>query len=251
MTVFTCEDTFEGMMTCIYDAWAARLGHKNVRLQTEPVLQQELFCQYVHVSGDTRKTEKVVRSVQRKISVQAYRRMYLAAMSFETDKLDAIYRFLVLGFAYGPDILERMSEPAVMRIWELSRKVGNEAHFFREFTRFTSLDGRVYVAHIEPKCNITAISAEHFADRMPSENWMIIDDNRRIGAVHPKNQPFYMTEFSKEEMDRLLESEEQTDEYTDLWKEFFRSIGIEARKNPKCQRNMMPLWYRKHATEFR
>lgn len=251
MTVFTCEDTFEGMMTCIYDAWAARLGHENVRLQTEPILQQELFCRYVHVEGDTQKTEKVVRSVQQKISVQAYRRMYLAAMSFEADKLDAIYRFLVLGFAYGSNILERMSEPAVMRIWELSRKVGNEAHFFREFTRFTSLDGRVYAAHIEPKCNIAAITAEHFADRMPSENWMIIDDNRRIGAIHPKNRTFYMTEFSEEEMDRLLVSEKQTDAYTDLWKEFFRSIGIEARKNPECQRNMMPLWYRKHVTEFR
>ena len=38
--------------------------------------------------------------------------------------------------------------------------------------------------------------------------------------------------------------------FVDLWKVFFKSIGIEQRKNPRCQRNMLPLWYRKHMTEF-
>ena len=40
MIVFTCCDTFDDMMTCIYDAWAARLGHSNIRLQTEPIYFQ-------------------------------------------------------------------------------------------------------------------------------------------------------------------------------------------------------------------
>lgn len=250
MTVFTCEDTFEAMMTCIYDAWAARLGHGNIMLQTEPIQQETLFCQYVHVDADMEKAQKVVRSVQRKISCEAYRCIYQAAMSFEEERLDAIYRFLVLGFAFGKQVTEMLSEPAVMRVFELSRKVGREANYFREFLRFTSLDGKVYAAHVEPKCNIVSITAAHFADRMPSENWMIIDDKRKIGAVHPKNQPFYMTEFSGEEMEKLSMTEKRTDQYTDLWKEFFRSIGIDARKNPACQRNLMPLWYRKHVTEF-
>ena len=36
MIVYTCEDTFEAMMTCIYDAWASKEGHQNIRLKTEP-----------------------------------------------------------------------------------------------------------------------------------------------------------------------------------------------------------------------
>ena len=36
-----------------------------------------------------------------------------------------------------------------------------------------------------------------------------------------------------------------------LWKSFFHAIGIEQRRNPKCQRTMMPLWYRRNMTEFR
>ena len=250
MTVFTCGTSFEAMMTCIYDAWDSRLGHDNLRLQLEPVLQEELFCDYIHVEPDAGKAEKVVRSIQKKISYEAYRQTFLAAMSFEDDRLDAIYRFLVLGFSAGRKLTDMLFRPEVMWILELSRKVGNEANYFREFTRFTQV-GKVYVAHIEPKCNVTSISAEHFADRMPSEYWMMIDDNRRIAAVHPKNQPFYMTELSDREMHDLAVTEKSDDIYTDLWKEFFQSIGIEARKNEKCQRNLMPLWYRKHMTEFR
>ena len=49
MVIFTCSDNFEAMMTCIYDAWAARLGHSNIRLQTEPVGNLELFCEYRHI----------------------------------------------------------------------------------------------------------------------------------------------------------------------------------------------------------
>lgn len=251
MTVFTCKDNFGAMMTCVYEAWASRLGHGNLRLQLEPVFQEEMFCTYVHVEEDEQKAEKVMRAVRRKISFLAYRQILFASMSCEPDRLDAIYRYLVLGFAVGSGVTEMLSRPEVVWILELSRKAENEAAHFREFARFTLAGGRAYVAHIEPKCNITALIAEHFSDRMPSEHWMIIDDNRRIAAVHPKDQPFYMTRLAKEEFLLLKETEEREDIYIDLWKEFFRSIGIEARRNWRCQRNLLPLWCRKHMTEFR
>ncbi len=275
-TIFTCDDSFESMMTCVYQAWDSRLGHRNIRLALEPVDQQELFCDYIHVDSDTEKTEKVIRSIRRKISDEAYRQIFMAAMSFEPDRLDAIYRFLLLGFAYGGKVTDMLAEPPVIRILELSRKVGNEAHFFREFTRFVLVDlspspkggapalspGRapapwqaspekIYVAHIEPKCNILTITARHFEDRMPSEHWMMIDDTRRLAAIHPKDQPLYLTSLSREELAHLLELEKNRDVYTDLWQEFFDTIGIGARTNPRCQRTMLPLWYRKHMTEFK
>ena len=49
MTIFTCEDHFDAMMTCVYEAWASRLGHSNVKLKTEPIGNLELFCNYRHV----------------------------------------------------------------------------------------------------------------------------------------------------------------------------------------------------------
>lgn len=247
-TIFTCHDQFDDMMTCIYDAWASRLGHSNVRLLTEPVGNLELFCEYRHVDADSDKTTSVVHSIQKKISFKAYLMVYRAAMSDQPDKLDAIYRFLVAGFHYGAKITDYLRESVVMRMFELNRKVGNEAHYHKEFIRFANMQGNVLVSHIEPKSNVLTIIAPHFADRMPSENWMIIDDNRYTAVVHPKDQEYYLTALSQKEMDQL--SQETDDPFVDLWKGFFYSIGIKERYNPKCQRNMLPLWYRKHMTEF-
>ena len=150
----------------------------------------------------------------------------------------------------GGKVTECLREESVMQIFELSRQVSNERHFFREFLRFTRIEPGIYVAHMEPKGNVVALVAGHFADRMPSEDWMIIDDGRGLGVIHPKNEPFYVTEFRAEEMERLRQTEQQEDLYTKMWKEFFYTIAVEKRENPGCQRNMFPLRYRKHVTEF-
>lgn len=247
-TIFTCRDEFDDMMTCIYEAWASRLGHSNVRLTTEPVGNLELFCEYRHIDPDFAKAQSVTRSIRQKISLKAYSMVYRAAMSAQEGKLDAIFRFLIAGFHYGPSVLNYLQEPVVMQIFELNRRVANEAHFFVEFIRFANMPGNILVSHIEPKSNVLTLVAPHFADRLPSENWMIIDDTRMTAIVHPANEDYYLTMLSAEEMDRL--SEKTDDPFIDLWKGFFENIGIQARKNPKCQRNMLPLWYRKNMTEF-
>ena len=252
VTIFTCESSFEAMMTCIYAAWASRLGHRNLRLALEPVEQQELFCDYIHVEPDSEKASRVVQSIQRKISWEAFQWVYQAAMNDEEGRLDSIYRFLLLGFHYGRQITNMLGEAHVMEILRLQRKTGNEAGFFREIARFSCIGGKVYVSHLEPKCNVLDQVARHFVDRMPSEYWIMIDDNRKLAAVHPKDEDFYLTILSEEEFVRLKITETQEDdEFVLLWKEFFRTIGVEERENERCQRTHLPLWTRRHMTEFR
>lgn len=248
ITVFTCEDQFDDMMTCIYDAWASRLGHSNVRLLTEPLGTPELFCTYRHVEAQPEKAESVVRTIRQKISFQAFQMVFRAAMSDQEDKLDAIYRFLNLGFYVGSSVTEYLQHPAVMRLFELDRKVSNEAHYFKEFIRFSSYDNRVLVSHIEPKSSVLALVAPYFSDRLPSENWMIIDDRRHLAMVHPADQECYLTTLTSEEIQEL--SGKPDDKFVSLWKGFFTHIGILQRKNPRCQRTMLPLWYRRNMTEF-
>ena len=58
-------------------------------------------------------------------------------------------------------------------------------------------------------------------------------------------------DMTDEEFQTLRKTEEYEDEYTDLWKTFFHAIAIDERKNYVCQRNLFPLWKRKHAVEFK
>lgn len=136
MTVFYCKQDYESMLTCIYTAWASKLGHSNVRLVTGEITQQELFTDYVFVEADTAKFESVVRTIRSKISDEAYYWVYYACMSAEEDALDSIYRFLILGFKAGAAVCRMLQYPEVIRIMDIKKRVGGEAHLFREFLRF-------------------------------------------------------------------------------------------------------------------
>ncbi|MGN0395913.1 MAG: TIGR03915 family putative DNA repair protein [Coprococcus sp.] len=251
MMIFTCKNNFEDMLTCIYDAWDYALthGHSNVKLMREPISQLSFLDEYMHIDADSEKTKKVVRSVIKSISYEAYVYVYYALLSDE-DTLDIIYRFLNIGFKAGKDVTSMFNEPHVMRMMEQKRKVGNEIHYFQEFARFNSVDNKVYVCHLEPKCDVIYMVAMHFADRMPSEHFMIIDENRKYSVIHPANSDMYLTDLSDRELARLSETEKYSDKYRQLWGVFFDTIGIEQRKNEQCQRNMFPVWMRKHAVEF-
>ena len=253
MKVYTCEDRLTDIMTCIYDAWseALRIGHNQIQLKKEPVFQQTLFDEYIHIDGDASRAEKVIRSIRRSISEEAYLNVYYATLCADEDSLQVIYNFLRVGFAVGNTVLGQYTNPHVMKLLEIRRRVSNEAHHFREFARFQSLDSKVYVSHLEPQNDVIMLVGNHFSDRMPSEHWMIIDDNRKTACVHVKDGENYLRYLTDEEFETLRQTESYEDEYTDMWKTFFHAISIEQRRNYICQRNLFPLWKRKHAVEFK
>ncbi len=250
MTVFTCNNDFTSMMTCIYDAWASKLGHSNVLLVLEPVTEPELFMDYIHIEPDERKAESVVTSVKKKLSHECFRLLYNVSCSEEPDKLDLIYRFLVKAFHTGPDIVNLLQDSVIIRMQKIAKRVGNEAYHSLEFMRFASVDNQVYIAHFEPKSDVIMMVAPHFCDRMPSEYWIIIDKVRNIAAVHPQNSDYYLRYLTEKEASELAEASESHDIFINLWKTYFESIAIKERENYVCQRSHFPLWMRKHVTEF-
>lgn len=66
-------------MTCIYDAWveALRIGHEQIQVKKEPVFQQTMFDEYIHVDGDAKKAEKVIRSI---VEISRMRRIWMSIM---------------------------------------------------------------------------------------------------------------------------------------------------------------------------
>ncbi len=249
MYIYTCESNYEAMLTCIYDAWASGRGHENIRLCVEPTEQYTLFDEYIHVEGDVSKAEKVSRSVYYKISPRVHWELSFVLASFEEDALDTAYRMLILGFAYGAKVVDMLQYKDVVRFYEIKKLVSREVYSFREFLRFWEVKKGMYVAHFEPRSRVVMPIAAYFADRMPSEHWMIIDDTHREAVVHPKDKECYLRFLSDEEF-QALSNTQQEDYYSLLWKQYFRTMGIAERENKACQKNHFPLWMRKHVTEF-
>ena len=248
---FVCADEFGAMMSCVYEAWRWENRGFSVELAVEGEDNYRLICVEHRVEYDEERAQKVIRSVRTKISERAFQLIYDCAMSIYPEKVQVIYNFLRLGFSRGSAVVNCLTEEPVIRIVEITRQVGNEAHRFIQFARFSRLPEGVLCSLIEPRSNVLTMIAPHFSDRMISENWMIVDKKRRLALLHPADRPWYLRSLSEEELQRILSFDRDRETYADLWHTFFEHIAIEQRKNPRCQSNFMPKWYRVNMTEFR
>ena len=92
IVVFLCENSIEGILTGVYDAWAealsSGLGHARCRLQTE-LLQPELFCTYRETAPDMEKAGKVIRTLRKRLGEEVYECLCYAMASREPDKAEA------------------------------------------------------------------------------------------------------------------------------------------------------------------
>lgn len=257
MLVLLCEDDFETILCGIYDAWCQK-DHSQVRLEMKETCQRALFCEYREVRRDGEKAEKVIRSVKRKLSEEYFGQLYQIFQSCDVQKADVMYRFLIKGFAYGKKAMDMLQDKDIGKAFELTRFVGRESHFITEFLRFEKMPNGIFAAKIQPKNHVLPSIADHFADRLNPENFLIYDESRDVAVVHPAGKPWFYMKLKKEEWQaifRKLEGEgenlvREVEDYGELWKLFVDTIAVEGRINPKLQRQMMPYRYRGHMPEF-
>ena len=139
MTVYICEDSLEGILCGVYDAWMSKKGHKNVRLQMNGMFEQELFTEYIQVSAESMKASNVIQTIRNRISESAYEKVYIASLSQDGDKADKIYRFLIYGFHIGKNVMDMLQIPEVFQVFQMCRNVYNENHLLTGFLRFTEI----------------------------------------------------------------------------------------------------------------
>jgi probable DNA metabolism protein len=252
--IYICEDNIESIFTAIYDAWDSRYGHDNIRLDMETNTDlgytMELFSDYIYVEADMNKAEKVARSIQQKISGQAYDMVCNGICSESIYKADIIYRFLIQGFIIGRKVVDHLANDSVMKLFELDRKYSRERHHFLGFLRFLETKNHVLVAKIKPSNDIIRSIAEHFAERLPNEDFIIYDEGRNTAIVHRSGYGYIYIKTEDTDINKFMETTEKEEEYVLLWKTFFESIAIKERKNLNLQRNNLPKKYRTNMTEF-
>lgn len=252
--IFLCEDTLEGILTGVYTAWAARVGHGNVELRTWESGNLELFCEYHTVETDLVKAEKVMRTMKSRLGDEITECICYAACSHDREKGNGIYFTLVdclskNGASYKKKSLENMKNPWVRRVLEDHRTVWNEYHHYLGFLRFRQIHGNVLFAAISPKNDVLLLFQEHFGDRFMGEYWIIYDDVRKKALLHAPFKPCSIYS-GNEELEKLSRAEDVERDYERLFQGFCRNISIRERENPNLQRQNLPLRFREHMVEF-
>lgn len=254
--ILICEDTVESVFTAIYEIYERHLNVSSVRLQIGEEDDLRLFARYEHVVTDYEKAHKVTCTIRSRLGEDAYKDICMALTTTDENKAQAVFGTVVMGLRMTTGnkiayVMDNLSDNNVRKVMTLSRNAGNELHHLIEFVRFEELTQGILMARFSARNKILPMMVPHFADRLPSENFIIYDERHDQAAVHPARQDWVIVDEAGEKLGILGESlTEREVDYQNLYRHFVDKIAIVDRKNYELQRNMLPIRFRKYMTEF-
>ena len=153
-TVYVCTDSVTGIFSAVHDAWKAQKTEEECGIALRGFMEQQLFCDYVEVEETEGKAAAVENMIRKHMGLLAYHDLYQAALAADAEKGDAVLGTMLAAkkLKDSKKIMEHLSHPKVEKVFELSRRVGNEAHFHVEFIRFRELESGILYAPVTPKC---------------------------------------------------------------------------------------------------
>ena len=243
MLSYIFDGTFEGLLTCIHEVYYRQEIPDHILCGDQ--LQENLLDCYVRIPTVDGKADKVLTSIRVKISEEALEHAFYAYLSEIEDIGVWIYRYLRLGWKVGSSVDRHLCENEVWTVHEAGRKVAGESHKMLGLIRFRELQGGIFYAPIGPDHNIVSLIAQHFAHRLSDQVWMIHDVKRDIAAVYNKTD--WTIAAIRQKKALPLHGEEL--EFQKLWKQYFQSIAIDSRHNPRLQRQYMPSRYWRYLVE--
>lgn len=184
-----------------------------------------------------------------KLSSSILKTIYYVYLSEEEHKELIIFYFLLNAQKYQDKIFLMRNLKCVTKVLKIAKYVSNENHKLKGFTRFKEINNHVLYAEISPTNNILPLLSNHFANRLKNEYWIIKDIERNIYSIYDTKKYYIISGKNINLKDITIDDTEQ--EIENLWQYFFDTIGIEARKNKRCQMNFMPKKYWKYITEMR
>ena len=236
------DGSFEGLLCCVYASYYQKELPSMIFHYGE---EQGTLFPVSEIITDCAAAKKVELSIAGKISREALRLAQLCYLSHMENREVTILRFLRMGYKIGPQVTNMLAHNVVGAIAKGAQNVQREAHFHREFLRFSEYNGSL-VATIEPKNFVLPLVSTHFCDRFPSENFMIYDKSHNCAFVYQGGEKSLIALEHLE----LPKAGAEEEKYRALWKRFYNTIAIEGRLNPKLRMNNMPKRYWAHMTEF-
>jgi probable DNA metabolism protein len=235
--LFVYDGTFEGLLTTL-SLLRERDEEPDEIVGEGRGLQGSLLAETCRVKSHAGRVEEMSREICERISHRAFRHTFRAFLSDREGSEYHIYRYLHMGWGMGADVDARLGDEHVHAVHRMSRATGREAHRMHGFLRFRELKDGLYYAPMEPECDVLYLVSHHFLGRMGGQDWMIHDLLReqaalcRQGGLSYMAVPGFNPRFSEEE-----------ELYQGLWRDYFKTIAVADRLNPRLQKSCMPMKY--------
>jgi probable DNA metabolism protein len=251
MTMVVYDGSFTGFLTAVFEVYEYKLIQPSIsRCEAPP---GSLFGIIHTVVTNEGKSRRVYKKLQNRFTPNALKKLYDAYLSELKDIENVLLRYIKYALKTKGAVENNYAHPDVLFVQQVSRKVHREKHRMEAFVRFQLTKDELYYSIIQPDYNVLPLISRHFKERYADQRWLIYDGLRKYGLYYDGNlveevQMAFTTDLNNtHERDVLYDEKELL--YQQLWKQYFSSVNISARRNKKLHIQHMPKRYWKFLVE--
>jgi probable DNA metabolism protein len=236
------DGTFECYLNLVYEVYYKKLSPTEIiRELPQMLIMEEIY----EISYKEDEALKVLEALKKKFTKPNFETILNTFMCESTAfELDLLH-YIISGFKDQRE-LQNINNKHIFAIHYLQKELFHNYHKMSGFLRFEELeDGSLY-AKIESRFNLVYLLGNFFSKRFNNQSYIIHDIPRKLAFIHTPEFKGVKS-VAAFETPTLSANEEK---FSELWRTFFASVAIETRKNPKLQRQLVPLIYRTYMSEF-
>ena len=248
--IFLYDGTFEGFLSAVFDAFLIRT---EVGIGKKSAWQQQLFAETQEVETSPEKAHRVAAKILELSGNKGFSAIVYIFLS-EAENCETLDFHLIKSLVRnGKKAFSCFQDEKIAEAMLLRKKVSREYDKMLGLIRFSELSTGVFYAPFEPEFNVLPLLVPHFYERLSGTKWMLHDLRRGIAVYHAdgktENVEFIDEMTSHLNIAQLLGKSENESGFAKMWQNYFKTIAIESRTNPKLQRRCMPQRYWKYLTE--
>jgi len=252
MNIFSFDNTFEGLLTLVFESYSRREFPDEI-LSGEGS-QNQLFASNIEITTDEQKAERVWNGIVARSSEDNAHRIYRVFLSGLPDTPMLLVNFIRIIIDSNSNQEMNFSLPVVVDVHKLHQKVCREAQRIHMFTRFQKTVEGSYYASFAPMYDVLPLCLPHFRDRFADQQWIIYDLKRNYGFLYNLKtvERVVFDDLKVNSQNGQLHTSLLADDeklFQKLWKQYFKSICIEERRNDKVHRQHLPQRFWKYLPE--
>lgn len=246
------DGTYLGFLSCVFESFERK------EFNIIPLMQEDyqiaLFAETRTIVTDDRKALRVQRGLQERLGKAEAMDFYRAFLSEDRKAWLASFFILRQIFSRGVDIRQHYGNDHVLYFSQILKKVSRERHRMKAFIRFSKSSDGLFFALIEPDFNVLPLISNFFRKRYADMPWLIYDIKRKYGLLFDTKQVGEVRLSLEEAQSAAIPAvaitmDERDELFQRLWKQYYTSTNIEARKNMKLHLQHVPRRYWKYLVE--
>ena len=247
MVCISYDSSFDGFLSAVFEIYSQRLDVGSFLPDRDTETPADLFQQNFRVETNGDSAMRLRRAIVNQASEDVLSLLSTAFLSEEAEIEMKILAYLRKLFAGDdPNYGKNPASPEMLPLYKIAGAVRHEAGNMLGMVRFSKGPGNFYIARIEPKYDILLLMESHFRNRFAFEKWVIFDAKRKYALLHDRvGESRVVTLPDEESFVKAI----QSDSFTRLWQDYYKSIAIKERENPKLLRRCLPVRYWKNLPE--